>query len=115
MPGLVEVLNGSDGELRVLAADAIAMIGPAARDAVPSLIHAIQHAGTNQKTEILTYSAIRALGRIGPAARSAVPALSDLFAKNHGEYFEVVIALDSIAHLRSGSCSRHSFAQAIRG
>jgi HEAT repeat protein len=82
--------------MRVCAAEALGMIGPAARDAVPSLIGAIDHPDADPDAEILTHYAVQALGRIGPDARAAVPILNRLFDKSVGACDELVIAMDGI-------------------
>jgi HEAT repeat protein len=72
VPALVEVLTDPNPVLRQRAAQALARIGPDARDAVPDLIVALQ-----DRDEEVRKSVARALGQIGPEARAAVPALLD--------------------------------------
>jgi HEAT repeat protein len=70
IPALVDVLHDPDPLLRRHAAQALARIGPDARDAVPDLIVALQ-----DRDEEVRKNVARALGQIGPEARAAVPAL----------------------------------------
>jgi HEAT repeat protein len=72
VPALVEVLADPNPVVRRRAAQALARIGPDARDAVPDLIVALQ-----DRNEEVRKSAARALGQIGPDARAAIPALMD--------------------------------------
>ncbi len=100
VPALLEILNGSNGEMSVCAAATLARIGPPARAAAPSLIRAIEHPDPRREPEILVLYAIPALGRIGPEAKAAIPVLNGLLErKNPDEFFssfEVVLALDRI-------------------
>jgi HEAT repeat protein len=66
----VEALHAPDPLLRRQAAQALARIGPDARDAVPDLIAALQ----DGNEEVRKYAA-RAIGQVGPEARAAVPRL----------------------------------------
>ena len=70
IPALVDALQNPDPLLRRHAAQALARIGPEARDAVPDLIVALQ-----DRDEEVRKNVARALGQIGPAAEAAVPAL----------------------------------------
>ena len=72
VPALVEVLADPNPVVRRRAAQALARIGPDARDAVPDLIVTLQ-----DRNEEVRKSAARALGQIGPDARAAIPALMD--------------------------------------
>jgi hypothetical protein len=72
VPALVEVLTDPSPVLRQRAAQALARIGPDARDAVPDLIVALQ-----DRDEDVRKNVARALGQIGTEARAAVPALLD--------------------------------------
>src|SRR5262245_41139920 len=67
VPGLIEVLQGTDTFQASHAAHALGRIGPAAKDAAPALAKAL----SNQERGV-SHSAALALGKIGPAA---VPAL----------------------------------------
>ena len=55
------------------AAAVLALLGPAAENAIPELRSALQ-----SKQEIVVAHAASALGAIGPAAKSAVPELQQL-------------------------------------
>ena len=66
------------GYARVLGAESLARIGPAARVALPSLIRAIVHRDPKPESAILVLYTVKALGRIGPEAKAAVPALNRL-------------------------------------
>lgn len=131
VPALLEVLNGSDRDMRVCAAAALGKIGPVARAAVPSLIRTIEHPDTDrQQAEILRRHAIGALGRIGADAGAAVPVLNrhlDEALKHMPHQGQVVdfdgrrvtldiaAALDRIGpHPLSGNCSTRSFVRLIR-
>src|SRR5207244_2990828 len=64
--------------IRCDVANAIGYVGPAARDAIPALIIALEpppEAGPAQAT-VIREGAIYALGRMGPDAKVAVPALA---------------------------------------
>jgi HEAT repeat protein len=97
VPALIEVLKGPDWKMRVCAAETLGRIGPVARDAVPSLLRAIEHPDTDPHAKILSHYAVQALGRIGPEAKAAVSTLSQLLDKEVGDDgYEAVIALDGI-------------------
>jgi|GEM_PF-1875141 len=103
VPALLDILKGSDRDMRVCAAEVLGDIGPAARAAIPALIHAVEHPATDQDAKTLSRHAALALGRIGPEAKSAAPALTALLDKADDQYvdggivyFEVVMALDGI-------------------
>jgi HEAT repeat protein/predicted DNA-binding WGR domain protein len=68
VPALIDALGDEDSSARVLAAVALARIGPAAAAAAPALVMALQHPEAFPEREYVE----RALGQIGPAA---VPAL----------------------------------------
>lgn len=80
VPGLLDILNGPDPDMRVCAAEALGGIGPGARAAVPALVRALRANDPvlDDKARILRDHAIVALGKIGAAARPAVPALNRL-------------------------------------
>ncbi len=67
---------------RRAAADAIALLGPAARGAVPDLIHCLVEEGTGGMRIYSQESAARALGEIGPDAATAIPALEKFLSDN---------------------------------
>jgi len=100
VPALINILNGSNSDMRVCAAEVLSRIGPAAQAAVPSLIRAIENRDPQQAAQTLNCSAVRALGGIGPEAKAAVPILNALLAKDalgiFGGDFDIVIALDRI-------------------
>lgn len=73
MPALIDALRDPSADVRDRAAQALARIGPPARQAVPSLIDAL-----NDPDWRVRRSAARALGQIGPAAEEAVPALIEV-------------------------------------
>jgi vesicle coat complex subunit len=73
VPGLVAALKDKNADVRFLAALALADLGPAAKDATPSLIH------TLRLTTDLRVPIVVALGKIGKAA---VPELSFLLKDN---------------------------------
>jgi HEAT repeat protein len=83
IPGLLAILRWPPGfhsnfDRRMYALEALGVIGPAAKAAVPALIDALA-------VKNLASSAAQALGRIGPAAKAAIPALIDALAvKNVG-------------------------------
>jgi HEAT repeat protein len=79
VPALVSALNNPKAVVRRLAADALAKIGPAAKDAVPALTGSLR----DEDVEV-RYRAIRALGNIGPAASSAVPGLIEALKTTYG-------------------------------
>jgi HEAT repeat protein len=95
VPALIEILNGPDEALRVCAADALGEIGPAARDAVPRLIQAVEQPEPGDYGETLHNQAILALGKIGPDAKAAVPILMGELGED-GVDTGVVVALDRI-------------------
>ncbi len=70
LPALVELLHGSDRDLRELSARAIALMGPAAKAAVPDLEAALSDLDPDVRKNV-----IRALGQMGPEAQSAIPTL----------------------------------------
>jgi HEAT repeat protein len=101
VPALVEVLTGPNIDMRVCATEVLGRIGPAAREAVPSLIREIEHPDLRDKPEVHIRNAVEALGRIGPEARAAVPALNHRLLRqgylhNLVVEFDVLVALDQI-------------------
>jgi HEAT repeat protein len=69
VPALVRALDRED--VAVVAAGALARIGPAAGEAVPSLVAALGSPNSGRR-----WRAARTLGRIGAPAEGAVPALA---------------------------------------
>lgn len=96
VPALIGVLTGTNREMRVCAADALAQFGPAARAAIPALVHAIEHPEPSHVAEILVRHSARALGRIGPEAKAAAPALTRLLDDGGIDESEIIRALDRI-------------------
>lgn len=73
IPALIDALKDPNAEVRDRAAQALARMGPPARQAVPQLIAALQDPDWKVRR-----SAARALGQIGPDAEKAVPALIEI-------------------------------------
>jgi len=73
VPTLIEALGVGWSGLSIAAADALGVVGPEARDAVPALVKMMLDARSVPTHE----AAADALGNIGPDARDAVPALVD--------------------------------------
>jgi HEAT repeat protein len=97
VPALLRILDGQDWAMRVCAAGALGRIGPAAGDAVPSLVRAIERVDRKLDADPLVTQAIGALGRIGPKANAARLALSELLTTDNGcYYFDAVLALRRI-------------------
>jgi HEAT repeat protein len=94
VPALIELINGPDRGMRVCAAQAIGGIGPAAKDAVPSLVRAIERSDGDNET--FTDYAAQALGRIGQQAKSAGPALHALLGDDSRGDSVIVTALTEI-------------------
>lgn len=67
---LIKQIESPDAEKRIIAAQALGKIGPAAEAAVPALINALADEDKNVR-----YLAALALGLIGPAAKAAIPTL----------------------------------------
>jgi hypothetical protein len=68
--GLTELLGDSDIDVRIAAAEALRRYGSAACDAVPALIHAINHSEPGTRV-----AAIRTLEDIGVSPSLVIPAL----------------------------------------
>ena len=71
VPALVVALDHKDDVVRWEAAEALAKVGPPARDAVPALCKALK-----EGDEFLREDAATALGRIGPDAKAATDDLA---------------------------------------
>jgi HEAT repeat protein len=69
----IQRLKNPDPKVRSRAADALAELGPEAKDAVPLLIKALQ----DDKNIGLRVAVAKALWRVGSEAKDAVPALAD--------------------------------------
>jgi len=92
VPALVNILQGSDVDMRICAAEALRRMGPEAQDAVPSLEKLL-----GDKDRDVCWIAARALGGIGPAAKGAVPALLEAFEhKDNGTRRVVAEALGEL-------------------
>jgi HEAT repeat protein len=74
VPALVAALRDSDQFMRGYAADALASIGPVAKDAVPALLAALNDPRDEEHLHA-RYKAALALAQIGPDAKVALPAL----------------------------------------
>jgi HEAT repeat protein len=72
VPALVQSLGSAGRDDRVKAARALALLGPAARAAVPALAEAVR----NDSSGTVRIAAADALAAIGPEAKSALPALA---------------------------------------
>ncbi len=79
VPSLARLLRHRNASVRIAAAQALATLGPVARDAVPALLSAVVNSGgvTWQDTG-LRGMATTALGEIGAAAEPALPHLEVL-------------------------------------
>lgn len=77
----------TDGRVRMMAADALSELGPAAKAAVPDLIPCLK-----DDNRYVVASSAKALGRIGPGAAFAVPALTARLAECDDHYTRVSIA-----------------------
>jgi hypothetical protein len=100
VPVLIELVKEVDLWVRVLAIRSLARIGPAARDAVPVLITALEDhrivdsfdvpggEGFGMDWALLPVyrEAAEALGAIGPAAQAAVPALRKVRPTDRRDY-----------------------------
>lgn len=73
VPALIMTLRDPEPFARAQAAQALARMGPNAKQAVPALIDALSDPNIEVRQ-----SAARALGQIGPEASEAVPALIEL-------------------------------------
>ncbi len=71
VPGLIELLGEKDQSLRNAALETLGGIGPAAKDAVPALVHVLQY---DEWTDVRAKAA-KTLGDMGPAAKEAILAL----------------------------------------
>jgi HEAT repeat protein len=103
VPALLEVLQGPNREMRVCAAAALGRIGPAARQAAPALIRAVESPVRDGLAELLRRRAVVALGQIGPDAGAIVPTLNRMLDEalkgphdNHWDTSDLIRALDGI-------------------
>ncbi len=72
LPGLIKALSDDNALLRREAASAIALSGPLAKSAVPSLKAALE----NEKDQTVIAELITALAEIGPPAADAIPLIT---------------------------------------
>jgi HEAT repeat protein len=84
VPWLIESLRGDDPDTVLAAIDALGLLGPRARDALPALITAIGRDLTNNQGRSSQAEAIYALGRIDPTAPSVLSALLDVLKSPRG-------------------------------
>lgn len=80
VPALAGLMQDPKEDVRMGAADALAKIGPDAKEGVPALTAALK-----DKSDMVWLEAAKALGAIGPDARTAVPALKVAAAKDEEE------------------------------
>ena len=71
VPALIEALQDEEKGVRITAALVLGSLGPAAKDAVPALIQALEDRGISGKVA-------EALGKMGPTAREARPRLVEM-------------------------------------
>ncbi len=84
VPALIGVLTGPNAGMRVCAAEALGMIGPASRAAVPALIRALAVDRPAADPPVLRGVAVKALGEIGADAKIVVPLLNGLLDNARG-------------------------------
>src|SRR5262249_5751833 len=87
IPALVKTFKKDDPNARMWAAQALAFMGPDAKDAVSDLVGLLK-----DKDDRVRISAITALGQIGPDAKTAVPDLTEIL-KDRKEYLRIVAAM----------------------
>ncbi len=99
---LVPLLKDADDAVRLLTAQVLAAMGPAAKDALPALISTLRQSDLkpgNAKRIAAQKVYVTALGEIGPAAGAAVPLLTPLLrATNSVTRIGAAIALWRIRH-----------------
>ena len=102
-PALTNLLQDSDGEVRMYVHAAIANYGAAASNALPAIVDNLlarnRPAGFNHSESELATGA-DALGRMGPAAVAAIPVLQAGAAQQTSSYYRIsaAIALWRIRH-----------------
>lgn len=74
----LKVLGEKDPEPRTRAVLALSQFGPAARDAVPTLISMLKETRDKPEARYLRQCVVTALGSIGPDAKDAIPELLPL-------------------------------------
>ncbi len=88
VPSLREGLADKDNQVRRHAAEALAKIGPDAKDAVSDLLKAYEAEGTKTKqrgNNSVKASYVEALGAIGPDAKEAIPVFEAYLAEKKGQ------------------------------
>ena len=104
MPPLIEKLRSPEPSVRIEAAEELAVLGPAAKNAVPSLMDLLDDEDANVRA-----SAAIALGRIGPDAKEAVGKLTGLLEDSSELIRWAVLVRSRRNRPRSGfGSSRHS-------
>lgn len=111
LPELTLALNATAKYDRILAANALGMIGPAAIDAVPTLTGLLQDPDKD-----IRLASVQALGQIGPPAASAVAEIArhltssdgrlkegaeKALAKIGGSEAEILLARDATRYARA--------------
>lgn len=96
LPQLIRMLEGEAAPVRAVAARVVAAMGPAGRDAVPSLTAAL-----GEPDDVTRTAAAVALAQIGPEARTAVPALLAVMAAPGDARFRAVEAVGLIRDPRA--------------
>jgi HEAT repeat protein len=81
----IKALHGSDANMQNQAVYAIAIMGPAAKAAVPDLLALLKELKPKDDRMFLRHTIARALGAIGPDARVALPTITALFAAEPGQ------------------------------
>lgn len=86
VPSLVSILKGNRSEHAIMAARILGRMGPAAKEAVPGLLHVIEN--PRKGFQDLPTNAASALGGIGIEAHAAIPVLLKQIqdAKNDAQY-----------------------------
>lgn len=96
VPALAHAVK--DERTRLGALVVLGRMGPAARDAVPEVLHALK-----DREPRVRHAAIICLGEIGPAAKDAVPAIEGALADPHPAVRRAAgIALKNIGEAESG-------------
>ncbi len=96
VPALLKILNSTNRATQVRAIEALGLIGPKARAAVPWLIHEIERPAPVDDTRSLAYCSVQALGQIGLDASAAVPALNRLLENDAVQHGVIITALARI-------------------
>jgi len=82
VPTLIETLKGDNATVRWYTVEALEQIGPGAKDAVVTLMEALNNRNEDERVR---FSAVRALGKIGPGAKDAVVTLIDALNNRNGD------------------------------